>query len=866
MIDLTQILQFMKNPEVVLFISTYIATKGLDEIYDGIKSKYSTKTMEYQLLTCLEKALSQTCDYFGWEYDSKVISETFFLNWKNIKTIDSAKSLSDILERSIGNPVNTVVLEYWADSFYKAVAKPENSWLHNYLMINKRNVFGNAMRASTMSQQYFVDLYSVRKLFLEKEQMDGIRLSDVYVLPEYEVRWFSKTNENSDCSLVEFILEFISEKFPFTHWSHIRSGSEFVSADAMFIFGLPGIGKTSLVAHLIQLREIKEILTDSDDERKIFTIRLREFNKVTERNPVANILEYLNSLDDNTDASKLSLNDMKNSLFILDGLDELCAIHGISGKQIKVYCDNILRSLKDMGGKIIITSRLNVLDIDNYASNDAIVVHLKPFSNHHRKMWFDKYIHMTEDAVSDELYDNIINENDSKKEEILGIPLILYMIASLKLNPTEMTNLGNLYDRLFEELKARQYNIANKTHAEIKLLDDSKKLARMYARKMFEQRSFVLNGIIAKETILDFIHENKIDISRMDINEIERNYAVSFYYSKIRPNQLLTDKVAVEFVHRSIQEYLMADVIWDELCKIQEKKESHELFELIGSLFGKSKLTREIAKFMRYRLTNPVNQNNPHEYKNHLEKVNLVGEFLKKNFGDFLRSDIFNASRFSDEEEFGNRPCNMFYSYWDLLRAFFVNCSPLNIDDSVVFSKYLRRLSKLENAAIDLSYVTLINADLNESSLKKACFDKSFLINVNFDGADLSDCSFREAELYRCEFIDGCYLPNVSFFKAKLVIINFMYSVGSKINFDNTFFLNCAINEADFMDIDWRQSTIENSSKSNLSAISFSLCHLTDLLRAEVDISKLKFYNEDFTEIDEEVIKKEVDRLSNKNQ
>ena len=142
MFDFNQLLSFLRSPQVMSFIATYATTKGLDSLLKTVKSK---DTIEYQLIICLEKALAETCNNFGWEYDSRAIPETFLLHWRSIKTIDTTQSLSSVIEKAVGHQVSSEELEYWAHSFYKAISNPECSHLYNYLALNK--LTGNGLSA-----------------------------------------------------------------------------------------------------------------------------------------------------------------------------------------------------------------------------------------------------------------------------------------------------------------------------------------------------------------------------------------------------------------------------------------------------------------------------------------------------------------------------------------------------------------------------------------------------------------------------------------------------------------------------------------------------------------------------------------------
>ena len=132
MFDPTPLISYLGSQPIISFIATYTATKCLNSLLGAIKKK---DTIEYQLVKCLEEALNRTCYHFGWERDYNAISETFLSHWRSIKTIDATESLSSIIEKAVGRQVGHEELDYWKDSFYRAIIN--HSSLFNYLLIYK---------------------------------------------------------------------------------------------------------------------------------------------------------------------------------------------------------------------------------------------------------------------------------------------------------------------------------------------------------------------------------------------------------------------------------------------------------------------------------------------------------------------------------------------------------------------------------------------------------------------------------------------------------------------------------------------------------------------------------------------------------
>ena len=181
----------------------------------------------------------------------------------------------------------------------------------------------NCEKFQKNKKQDYIDNWNSR-LFLHVDNNERpITLADAFIVPDYDYR-----------------IKVGSINFSDTMDEVIKKFMKYNKSANMIITGVPGIGKTSIVAWMAN--EYKE----SDD---VFILRFRDWEK-EELN-----IGLLKSICNTLNCSK---RDLENKVIILDGFDEIKAL-----KEGETLLRNFLNDNLDYRNfKIIVTSRTGYID------------------------------------------------------------------------------------------------------------------------------------------------------------------------------------------------------------------------------------------------------------------------------------------------------------------------------------------------------------------------------------------------------------------------------------------------------------------------------------------------------------------------
>lgn len=291
----------------------------------------------------------------------------------------------------------------------------------------------------------------------------------------------------------------------------------------MLINGVPGIGKSSIVSW------IANKYMDDDD---IIILRFRDWeSEELERGlleAVCNILGY-------------KKRDLECKIIILDGFDEMKALD---------IRENILNAffydMKDFENfKCIITSRLHYINVSSFQN----VFKIKELDITKVES-FCKVISGNELENKDKIESNL---------EVLGIPVILYMAimsgVDISKNPTK----PELYNRIFAE----EGGIFDKFSSEGVGYDKGTQILRD-SENIKKYLQFL------KEIAFRMFEENDLSLmkEKCEIPKLEfRGKAVSILEFPIK-HLFDNTEYNIEFIHKSIYEYFMAEYIYTSINKV----------------------------------------------------------------------------------------------------------------------------------------------------------------------------------------------------------------------------------------------------------------------------------------------------------
>jgi len=634
--------------------------------------------------------------------------------FKNIKEktkdIQNEETLAKQKEKEIEDRLQGVnILPIW-------YPEKEYQWIWEYLnWLQRKDYF-----------EIFQNLLDT-SLFLEDKykKEEKITLEDIYTEPKFAFFDVKKNIlKDSSESLLELIGQFIKDSLP----KNIEKKYKVVIGNTLFILGEPGIGKSSLVSKIVSIIR----------RNRVYCVRLRDLDKKEIKtegalNAILNIL----SIEDI---------DLTQKTLILDGVDELCGIENYESS-IDDFCFSLIKEANRLNFKLLFTSRLSYVHLEDSRFDTMVVLKLLPFQEEQFKDWFHQYYtkhNQTEQTCL--IKENLLilcnteKETEKKKLELFGIPLVLYLLVELQVDISEINSLGSLYDKLFDDLERRFYD-EKTTNTLPNLYENCKEIAEHLAQKMFNLQRDILTSEQCHEVLSSLPERLKSSFPMM--RENEDFYLLSFYY------RMDKEKCSVEFIHKSLMEYLVGGILYYRISPIlnilDEEKQRKQLQKELDEFFTFCAITDEICSFFLYNAVK-------HEQKEKLFHL------LKKYYKFYL--EVGFLYQIDDNKNSLIKIQNLFTSYWKLLRIL-ANTKEDNLSDNekYLFCNYLTRISFGE---IDLSYQNLIKTNLNMANLCMAN-----LCMADLSGANLSMANLSRANLSRAN-LSGADLSGADLFEANL--------------------------------------------------------------------------------------------------
>lgn len=355
----------------------------------------------------------------------------------------------------------------------------------------------------------------------------NVKLSEVYLdkhLPHYI--WGHNKRMNAD--LKEVLSEYINEK---------------TENKMLLILGQPGIGKSTLITWITAkfFDKINDILVYrfADDLKNIDWQTNNIFNR---------ILEELS----------LQYKNLNGKILIFDGFDEVNV--KVSRRDIlnKIYWD-LIKEKHIQNFSIIITCRENY--IQGFERVECRYITLQSWDEEQIESFCTVFQKKANENISKKTIKNVLDN-----KEILGIPLILYMVVALNIFIEKEGSIVDVYDKIFS-LEGGIYDrcIDNKSYENPHWTEKIKRQIHQISRDisiwMFENNSEEAN--ISQEEYQKIC--NKVINNRKEKNEdIKQNFLIGNYFRKIKHCEgIKTEKLC--FIHRSIYEYFVAEAIYNEI-------------------------------------------------------------------------------------------------------------------------------------------------------------------------------------------------------------------------------------------------------------------------------------------------------------
>lgn len=655
-----------------------------------------------------------------------------------------------------------------------------------------------SVKSDSNYNHYYIEAFN-RELFLEcqyEEYSKRAKLSDVYIEPIIK-------NCNKNILYDDFI-----------DWCF---GDSDIINKAVLVLGKAGIGKTSLIADIVTKYEKISIL----NKRKVYTVMLR--NCIFQ----INNLKFLNLYNESSDprypftAWKMlqdilsdSIEQLDNSIIILDGLDELSVL--INDFDVSEFISELTEGMPScIDIKLIMTSREGYFE---YKPSQNLSICELLWDDSCVKKWCEGY-KISQPLRTQWCTDFPIMfeefENETIKE-IISCPIILYMMCFSEIRLSDDISRARIYNKVFGSIGKREHDIQNRRYFKNDATYDNFK-------KLIKEISFVVSvndgsygnskSLDVNNSIIKF-SENKIGDPSFVFEENKVKFFGMFYFA----SESDPDIYALQVAHRSVFEYFAALKIYEDFFKSNDiflsLDEPIETWRVLFKAFRYRCLEYSIFEFLkdiikcenkceRFReeffqlFCNTLNDeyllkviNTPLEYNT---KEKLYNQF------DIAFSNIFNLLEVFDFYEWTKRKVlegdndilskNIDYIKY-LLKHFSVN-SQIYIKPQVLY---------LEN--IDFKY-----GDISGANMSLSLLNGSDLSNLSITNASFSNAELREINVIRFDDSDlsGADLRGITKFK----------KMSEKITFRN-----CNLGEANLQDNDLDKIQFENC---NLNYIHISL-------------------------------------------
>ena len=311
---------------------------------------------------------------------------------------------------------------------------------------------------------------------------------------------------------------------------------------------------------------------------------------------------------------------------------------------------------------------------------------------------------------------------------------------------------------------------------------------------------------------------------------------VAFYMKEVKKegsDQEEEDRnYAIEFLHKSLQEYLVARNIWetakDKFLEKSNRSNKHvinswqDALEVIRELFAQKELSSEVQVY----LVEMIKQDSDEE-KNKLQErlLEFFNEMVKRDFGEF--------SKIRSEDSLPiNESLNSFYGCWLLISHIGLDkekWKEIHLDRFIyllqspppVQSRYLWLFEKANLQGAILQRVNLNGANLQGANLKKVNLYQALLHHVNLRRANLNEAillrtNFSFARLQGANLqktiLEGANLNEANLTGANLTGANLTGARLYDANFEGAFLERAFLEHANCEEANFKRANLKKAS------------------------------------------------------
>lgn len=549
--------------------------------------------------------------------------------------------------------------------------------------------------------QEYADKWNANMFLNDFDEWDenagvNIKLSDVY-LEQHLPHFVYGENTKESIDLKKFLTQYIE-----------KSNEN----KMLLILGQPGIGKSTLITWITANFEsrLDDILVYqfASDFKDIEW----ESHNISER--------ILNDLG-------LSSGDLNGKVLILDGYDEI-NVRSDRKEILDWLYWNLVKNNTIKNFSLIVTCRVNY--IEKFERVKCRYITLQPWNEEQIKSFCNIFQLKTKNDISENTIEKMLIN-----KEILGVPLILYMVLALNISVNSEGSIVDIYDKIFS-LDGGIYDrcINNKSFAEIHRIGHIKEQVHQISREialwMFENNP-------DKACIPQNEYRNICDDLKNNMKEnedIERDFMIgNFFKLKHCEGE---DGEELYFVHRSIYEYFVVEYIFKSICNVIDLSKE-ELAGVLGRFLKGNILSPNMLEYLKIKIIKSKPKKIHHAVEAAFDLMLQDGMTYYTGL-PYKNVICCEMNIFANMLEIEHLWRNTKWLHTNKYIKYNTNLK-LNLKGVIFVKKGLTgvylKLADLEMA--DMQDIILIRSDLRGANLKEA----------NLNGADLSGADIRGADL-----------------------------------------------------------------------------------------------------------------------